>query len=537
MLEVEMSYPSELVSFVTPLLSDKSAMIKFSLKKENHIELLKETSFLETLYPGKKIPLKVRCLVVSLGFHKENFPRCPICNSVVHWNTENQSSFNQFCSDKCRGEHKRLKRHPLLSNKEWLFEQKITLGRSYEDIGKELGVSETPVATVCSEFGIGEKNTLHERPQIDKEELYSRIMDRDKTIEEIAESLNTSRHLLHQMAREFGILGPDQSFIELRFNCKSSFGTPQQKKKYQATCLQKYGFPYVPLSHMTRTSKVELQVREFVQKLLDDDSITKSRQILLPELNGEVDIWIPQHNLGIEVNGVYWHSHKRLQDKNKHFKKFEILKNKGIQLLQFWDFEIFMKEGIVKSLIAAKCGKSETVIPARKTRLVEVPFQTANLFHGDNHLQGSIARNQGLYNLGLAHEDELVAVISLGNHHRQVNQTVLSRLTFKQGCMILGGSEKLFKQTSSDVDHRPIITFSDNRISFGKVYERLGFKKDKVINPDYFWATKDTIVKKQTGNKAFFIARGGVGDTEVECAESLGYHQVFDSGKVRWKFN
>lgn len=531
-----MSYPSELVSLVTPLLSDKSAMIKFSLKKENHTDLLKETSFLENFYPGKKIPLKIRCLVVSLNLNKDNFPRCPICNSPVTWDTEYQSSFNQFCSNKCRGEQQRMKRHPKLSDRAWLFEQKVTLGRSYEDIGKELRISPFPVSTVCSEFGIGEKNVIHERPQIGKEELYSKIMDTEKTIEEIAEGLNTSRFLLHQMAREFGILGPDQSFIELRFNCKSSFGTTQQRKKYQSTCLQKYGFPYVPLSHMTRTSKVELQVLEFVKKLLEDDSIKKSRQVLLPELNGEVDIWIPQNSLAIEINGVYWHSNKRLQDKNKHFKKFEILKNKGIQLLQFWDFEIFMKEGVVKSLIAAKCGKSETVIPARKTRLVEVPFQTANLFHGDNHLQGSIVRNQGLYNLGLAYEDELVAVISLGNHHRQVNQTVLSRLTFKQGCMILGGTEKLFKQVISDLEQRPITTFSDNRISFGQVYNRLGFLKDKEIDPDYFWVTKDTIVKKQTGNKYFFIARGGIGNTEVECAESLGYHQVFDAGKVRWKF-
>ena len=213
-----------------------------------------------------------------------------------------------------------------------------------------------------------------------------------------------------------------------------------------------------------------------------------------------------------------------------------MLRNKGIQLLQFWDTEIYSKEGIVQSLISAKCGKSKTVVPARKTRLVEVPFQTAQLFHQDNHLQGTIARSQGLVNIGLAFEDKLIAVISLGNHHRQITQTVLSRLTFKQGTMIIGGSEKLFKQAIQEVSNRPIVTFSDNRISFGKVYEKLGFQQDKIINPDYFWVTKDEIVKKQTGKKEYFMKRGGVGNTEVECAESLGFHQVFDAGKVRWKF-
>jgi len=531
-----MDYNGELISLVTLLLSEKSEMIKFSLNKSRQMELLKETQFLETLFPEKKIPLKVRCLVVSSGIKEENYPRCPLCGSPVSWDSEYQASFNQFCSDKCRIANKRLKRPDKLSDKDWLIEQKITLNRSYDDIGKELGVSACPVSHACEQFGIGEKQVLKKKPVISKEDLQERLLDQTKTIEEIAESLDTSRYLLHQLSRELGILKEDQSFIELRFGCKSSFGTIPQRQNYQKTCLQKYGFPYIPICHMTKTSKVEKSLRDFVRELLGDESITKSRKVLLPEFNGEVDIWIPDHNLAIEVNGIYWHSEKRLKDKTKHFKKFDILSKKGIQLLQFWDMEIHSKESIVHSLLTAKCGKSQNVVPARKTRVVEIPFQVANKFHLDNHLQGAISSTQGIVNLGLAFNDELVAVISLGNHHRQVKQTVLSRLTFKKGFSILGGSEKLFKHAIQSVSQRPIVTFSDNRISLGKVYERLGFTKDKTLPPDYLWINKDEMLKKQTADKAFFLKRGGTGTTEVECAESLGFHQVFDAGKVRWKF-
>ena len=532
-----MAYVEELTDLATNLLADKSAMIKFSLNKLAQQEIIQETQFLNDLFPTKNIPLRVRCLVISQNITNLNYPICPICNNPVGWNLEYQSDFNQFCSQSCRLTNKQAKQNPKLLDKEWLYLQKITLNRSYEDIGKELGLSPTPVASACERFKITIKNTVSQKPNLSKEKLLECLLDKTKTIEEIAESLNTSRHLLHQLARETEILSPNQSFTEFRFNCKSTLSTPQQKEKSRITCLEKYCFPYVPLSHMTRTSKVELQVKEFVRNLLDDDTIDKSRQILLPEMNGEVDIWIPQCNLALEVNGVYWHSQKHSNDKNRHFDKFNILRQKGIQLLQFWDTEIKQKEAIVYSLIGVKCRAANKIIPGRKTRLVELPFAVANTFHSDHHLQGSITRTQGIYNLGLAYQDELIAVISIGRHHRQVQQTVLSRLTFKQNYIIIGGSEKLFCQVLKDVSSRPIITFSDNRISLGTVYQKLGFTSDKIIAPDYFWTGNDEIIKKQTGKKSYFSARGGVGDTEVELANSLGFHQVFDAGKVRWKFD
>ena len=66
----------------------------------------------------------------------------------------------------------------------------------------------------------------------------------------------------------------------------------------------------------------------------------------------EIDIWIPELKLAIEINGVYWHSLSENEEyEKKALKKKHLLEQQGNNLLMFYDFEINTKLHIVTNII------------------------------------------------------------------------------------------------------------------------------------------------------------------------------------------
>lgn len=74
----------------------------------------------------------------------------------------------------------------------------------------------------------------------------------------------------------------------------------------------------------------------------------------------EIDIWLPEFKLGIEVHGVYWHSDavkSGIMLETLHFNKFLWARQKGIRLLQFWDYEVINDEQSCIDVILECIGK------------------------------------------------------------------------------------------------------------------------------------------------------------------------------------
>lgn len=78
---------------------------------------------------------------------------------------------------------------------------------------------------------------------------------------------------------------------------------------------------------------------------------------------------------------------------------------------------------------------------------------------------------------------------------------------------------------------KSIVSFSDNRLFSGKVYEKIGFSRDGDVRPDYYWVK---------GNNRFHKSRlrktAGDSRTETEIRKSEGYEKIYDFGKVRWVY-
>ena len=424
---------------------------------------------------------------------------------------------------------------------------------SKEDLEKDYCIDNLHPTTIMEKWNIGgelferlfKKYKLEKRKRIAHNKISLDIFNRDDIIkklneekltsQEIADEYGVSHPTFRKALDELGILYEGQSIQNYRYQKETSFGSALQRSKSIATCIARYKLPYPSSESMTRSSSEELEIRDFCRERLKDPTITKNRKLVRG--NKEVDIFIPQYSLAIEHNGIYRHClGNPSMYPSYHKEKFDDCKSKNIQLLTIWDSEFHNKKDIVFSIILAKCGIFEKKIPGRKCDLREVNFGIAKTFYEENHLQGSSGPSQMKFNLALYFQNEIVGMMSFGEHHRQKKGLILSRCCFKKNTTIIGGSKKLFAFFIKKYNPEEIVTWSDNRYSNGTMYENLNFIKEKEMSEDYFYynQNKKTIIPKQSAQKKNLIALGGVGSTESEMAASLRLFKVYDCGKIRW---
>ena len=86
----------------------------------------------------------------------------------------------------------------------------------------------------------------------------------------------------------------------------------------------------------------------------------------------EIDIYIPEIKLGIEFNGLYWHSEEGGKDSKYHLNKTELCESNGIKLIHIFEDEWLYKKNIVKSRLKNILGLTENKIYARKCEIKEI---------------------------------------------------------------------------------------------------------------------------------------------------------------------
>jgi len=194
----------------------------------------------------------------------------------------------------------------------------------------------------------------------------------------------------------------------------------------------------------------------------------------------------------------------------------------------------------VQGYLDSKTKKYTRTIYARLCSVDAVSNDLAKEFLDDNHIQGS--NNLTIKFFGLRYKGELVGVMSLGRHSRQIaeNRIVLDRFCIKNSVHIPGGASKLFKYAAAwakEHKYDEIISFSDNRWTEGEIYQTLGFSLEKEHKPDYCYVDTNNPTKrlsKQSQKKSSSHCPEGM--TEFEWAEKRGLKKLWDKGKKRWVY-
>lgn len=262
------------------------------------------------------------------------------------------------------------------------------------------------------------------------------------------------------------------SFINLWNNIQSGKQCPN--------CEYTFGKP---------TSKMERELATFI-KDLGFEVYENTKRTIPPQ---ELDLYIPEKRIAIELNGLYWHSDDK-KDKQYHLYKTKECENNNIKLIHIFEDEWMYKRNIVLNRIKQilNCQNSKR-INARDCYIEEIDSKTKNNFLEEFHIQG---RDASVIKLGAFYNDELVSVmtfshgsISKGSRSEE-NIWELNRFCSSYNYHIPGIASKLLEHFKRNYNWKKIFSYADRRWSQGNLYKQLGFREIHKTKPNYWYVDR-----------------------------------------------
>jgi DNA-binding CsgD family transcriptional regulator len=452
----------------------------------------------------------------------------------------------------------------------------VSQGYSRIEIAKKLGVSPS-VAYKTLRATPGSKYPLVQ----DKEYLKVEV-DRGRTIKEIAEDIGYPRKLIEKRIREYALIDRripklnDRDFLQESIDAGATikglsieFGCSTTRVRNALSCLSvqvnrpsltsragelqgalesskslqeaadKLGYSKIHLSVVSRklgllTGK-NTSVSDIEKELRVALEFTPSEVLYNSKCIGgqsELDIYFPTKGIGIEMDGVYWHSEDQHEDKHNILHKWEKARDAGIRSIHILDVEWTHNREACVNILTAALSDSIQKIPARKCELREVPTKESRPFLDKYHMQGFVRSS---ICVGLYHENELVGLMSFGatRYSKKVTHELL-RLSFKTGIAVTGGSARLLKYAQSLLPMESIVSYCDKRLFSGAGYERLGFKLSHTSAPNYYYVKnkgkKEGRVKYQKHKLAGILKTFDPALTEYQNMKANGYRRIWDAG-------
>lgn len=434
---------------------------------------------------------------------------CKVCNTEFE---VRKKEIRTMCSDECRIE--------------WGSrpENKIKLIESIkEGVLKKYGVEH-----------VWQVKEIHEKTMINRDRPLS--VERQKNTVREKHLVNLLKNLSDQklmLMDEYTTNKNGNTSLSYNFSCLTC------GKNFQSTLLGCGRIPKCPKCFPnTKNNSLELFITDFLDKN-NIKYVTNTRKVISKEL----DIYIPTHNLAIELNGMYWHGELNGKDRKYHLNKTKECYEQGIRLLHIFDEEIETKPQIVLSKLSNVLGLISNKIYARNCVIKEVDNKTKKEFLINNHIQGD---TKDKIRLGLYHKDELVSLITFASRKITKGKSTweITRFVSKIGHQVVGGFSKLFKYFVKNYDHKRIVTFADLRWSsynhLETVYNKNGFIYESHTSPSYWYFFKSQNNKKYhrfTFRKDLLVKEGfDPNKTEWEIMQERGFDRIWDCVNIKFVY-
>lgn len=254
------------------------------------------------------------------------------------------------------------------------------------------------------------------------------------------------------------------------------------------TCKKHGDFLQTPMGHFKgngckycncRISLGQIMVYNFVSEIynnviLEDNVSYKSLQL---------DILVPDKNLVIEYNGVYWHSINSGRPLNHLHKKVKDCQEHNLRVLNIYEDEWINSRPQMEQIIKNALGLITEKVFARKCTIWSITTDSEywnshiKSFFNKYHHQGLNYKPNGIAYC-LIYNKEIVACAYFGNtrYHSQ-NNCELIRYATKADIKVVGGLSKLVKNfMRCNPSVKMITSYCDIRFFTGEGYIKAGFK-------------------------------------------------------------
>lgn len=279
------------------------------------------------------------------------------------------------------------------------------------------------------------------------------------------------------------------------------------------------------------SSSSEIEIRDYIASIYDGEISSSNRKMIAPF---EIDIYLPELKIGIEYNGVHWHSEK-FADNNYHFNKRKLCESVSVRLISIWEDEWIHHQQKVKDYLSNIVSKPYYRHYARKLEIKPITIQQQRQFLTHNHFQKYV---NSTVCLGLHDKStgELIQLMSIKKKNGRLYE--IGRLCTKRNHVVIGGSEKLFKHLKIEIDGLwdTIISYNYLDKFTGEVYKKLGMSH--VNDTKGFFFIKGTMRFHRLSIESNYMKECGkseFGITQEKMVTKLGWWRCYTSGTSKWE--
>ena len=285
-------------------------------------------------------------------------------------------------------------------------------------------------------------------------------------------------------------------------------------------------------------SLCEKQILEFM-RTIDPDTLSQDKSTIMGPKGAywELDCYSKKYKFAVESCGLYYHSSaNETHVRGSHKLKAKLCEGKGIALLLVFDDEWLnpIKNKTIKEMIKQRMFVFDGIkLHARKLILKRLDKNKQykdffNTYHLDGHKISSYA-----YGLFLA--EELISCASFKNN--RLGELEISRFATNYNYSVRGGFSKLISLIKG-----PLVSFSNNRLSTGDVYQKTGFVLIQKNKQSYwytdlktrFWRTRCKKIASDTITTEEQQALDGVFSQKF-FGDSRPLYRIEDCGHKKWK--
>jgi len=483
-------------------------------------EIMSRTDFLDESYSFSS---RIYCILNNVV----QAPICSCCNINIVKFKNSTNGFFRYCSSKCSANSEHTKEKYKSTNLEKYGVEFCTQADSVKIKIRD---------TLIENYGV----TVPMKSDIIKKKVETTNLERYGTTYGVA-SKEIKDKILNTNLQRYGSTVPNSNPEVLKYLSDKVWLENELMVKNTKTIADELGCGRSFINHWARTHGIENRVRLYYEETdilnfltsVGCENIQTNLYGIIGNLIGlgrrQLDLYLPDIKLAIELNGVYWHS----GDEDRHLEKLNLCKDKGIRLLQFWDYQWNDKQEICKSIIKSRLGLNDK-IHARKCKIVELQSKEYYKFLEENHLQGGVNSS---VRYGLVYDNQLVSVIGFSKSRYNKNiDWELVRYVNKIGINVVGGFSRLLSHFRLN-NKGSIISYCDLMIFSGEMYRESGFTQLEDTKPGFFYFKGADVASRESMQKHKLKDRLKDYDDTLTADQNLlnnGWDKVWNCGNSVW---
>lgn len=426
-------------------------------------------------------------------------PKCKICGNTVRLKSLKEG-FDDVCSDSCYKRNviiddsfiKSLSLKGQIFKKDWdlyndVYEYlKLKFGdqfRTYDEAVYMIrhDMNEIPRCSICGKFVQFKKNRNREKCHYTKycsKECYS-LAVRQETVDKIKQETGLDIKIEGDNYKFTNVCDVHKIFymdIDMFHNrCKLD-----RLRQHNAIC---------PICNPERN--IETNIEQKIKILLDNKNLNYIQHVRNIIEGKELDFYLPDYNLAIECNGMYWHSVCK-KEKTYHKEKYELCKEKGITLLQFWEYDIINSINVISNIIDIHTGNRQ-YLPDTYITVKEIDNNSYIKFNQQNWFKRV---NRYKIKLGLYKENELISTLGVRMRKGNIeihNIVLLNKIVKNTITYFIDFIKKHYSYNKilllSDNDLQLFNLNKENKQCFREYYFYYDYKKENLSNKKLYSST------------------------------------------------